>query len=152
MSRLEPPRKAREPGIDATRVLRYTRVDMSVDVVAGPAPFSVAYLGSRIRECLSDTAVVRATVFGSYARGDADAVSDLDLLIIEPTTRPFLERGRQHLDLFRMGLGVDLLVYTPEEYDRLRRDGHPLIERVEREGITVYARSEGRGSQVARPS
>ena len=54
------------------------------------------------------------------------------------------------LPLFRMGLGVDLLVYTPEEYERLKAEGHPLIERVEREGITVYARSESRGSEVAR--
>jgi len=95
--------------------------------------------------------VVRAIIFGSYARGDADAVSDLDLLLIEPTTLPFLERGRQHLRLFRMGVALDVLVYTPDEYEGLRQAGHPLIERVEREGITIYARPEGRRTTVARP-
>ena len=63
---------------------------------------------------------------------------------------PPWRRGLAHLPLFRIGVGVDLLVYTPEEYDRLRADGHPLIERAEREGITVYARPESGGTEVAR--
>lgn len=88
-------------------------------------------------------------MFGSFARGDADVASDVDVILIEPTSRPFIERGLAHLPLFRIGLGVDLLVYTPEEYERLKAEGHPFIERVEREGITVYARSESRGPEVA---
>jgi predicted nucleotidyltransferase len=130
------------PAIDVTGALRYTRHEMTIDVIAGPAPLSLDELRSQICSHLSSTNVVRAIVFGSYARGDADVVSDLDLLIIEPTTLPFLDRGRQHLQLFRMGVGVDLLVYTPDEYERLKREGHPLIARVEREGVTVYARPE----------
>jgi len=34
-----------------------------------------------IRQYLRDKPVVRAYVFGSYARGEADALSDLDLLL-----------------------------------------------------------------------
>jgi predicted nucleotidyltransferase len=80
--------------------------------------------------------------FGSFARRQADSQSDLDLLLVEGTDLPFLERGLEHLPLYRLGIGIDLLVYTPEEYRRLREEGNPLIERVEKEGITIYARPE----------
>ena len=130
--------------------MREARVD-HVEVVKGPPLLSPEEVRRRIREYAAGAGVARAIVFGSFARGDADVVSDVDVILIEPTSRPFIERGLAHLPLFRMGLGVDLLVYTPEEYERLKADGHPLIERAEREGITVYARSESRGSEVARP-
>jgi len=123
-----------------------------VEVVKGPPPVSPEEVRRRIRAYAAGAGVARAMVFGSFARGDADVVSDVDVILIEPTSRPFLDRGLAHLPLFRMGLGVDLLVYTPEEYERLKAEGHPLIEGVEREGITVYARSESRGSEVARAS
>lgn len=111
-------------------------------IVRGPPRHSLRELAQRIRACLAGTNVERAVVFGSFARGDADEASDLDLVLIEPTSRPFLERGREHLPLFRLGVGVDLLVYTPEEYRRLKQQGHPLIERIEREGVTIHARSD----------
>jgi hypothetical protein len=67
----------------------------------------------------------------------------VDLVLIEPTSRPFLERGLDHLPLFRLPVGLDLLVYTPEEYARLKGEGNALIARVEREGAIVYERPEG---------
>ncbi len=111
-------------------------------IVGGAPRASLDALVERMRGHLEATNVERAIVFGSFARGDADEVSDLDLVLIEPTSDPFVERGLAHLPLFRLGVGVDLLVYTPQEYERLKQEGNPLIERVEREGVTVYARSQ----------
>lgn len=114
-----------------------------VEVTKGPPPTTLEALAERLRAYLSGTEVDRAIVFGSYARGDADLASDLDLVLIERTEQPFVERGRAHLPLFRLGLGVDLLVYTPEEYARMKAAGNPLIQRIEEEGVEVYARREG---------
>ena len=122
-----------------------------VEVVKGPPLLSQEEVRRRISAYAAGTPVLRAIVFGSFARGSADSASDVDVILIEPTERPFVERGLAHLPLFRIGVGVDLLVYPPEEYERLRSEGHPLIERAEREGITVYARPEGGRAEVARP-
>jgi len=120
-------------------------------VLAGPPRLGLAELreriaaylkGTRVRR-LKGTRVRRAVLFGSFARGDADFASDVDLLLIQPTSLPFVERGLAHRALFGLGVGLDLLVYTPEEYERLRDENNPLIARVEREGVTVYERSDG---------
>jgi predicted nucleotidyltransferase len=111
--------------------------------LGGPALLPVEEATARIRDYLSGTRVLRAILFGSFARRQADSESDLDLLLIEQTDLPFLERGLEHLLLCRLGVAIDLLVYTPEEYQRLKEEGNPLIERVEKEGITIYARPEG---------
>jgi uncharacterized protein len=148
---------ARWPAPAAARRLNGRRIDSDreahvdeIEIVKGVPVPSLDEVRRRIREYAAGTGVARAIVFGSFARGDADLASDVDVILIEPTSRPFLERGLAHMPLFRIGVGVDLLVYTPEEYDRLRADGHPLIERAEREGITVYARPESGGTEVAR--
>ncbi len=114
-----------------------------VEVIGGPPRITRDALFSAVRSYVAGTKVSRAVVFGSFARGEADAESDLDILLLERTGRPFLERGLAHLPLFHLGIGVDLLVYTPEEYVGLLADGNPLIERIEREGIQIYARPEG---------
>jgi len=111
-------------------------------VEAGPPPIPAAEIVRRIQEHLRQTGVIRAILFGSFGRGQADVASDIDLVLIEPTSAPFLERGLCHLPLFRFGIGLDLLIYTPEEFERLRLEENPLIERVCREGVTIYARPE----------
>ena len=72
----------------------------------------------------------RAIVFGSVARGDADAWSDLDLVVIADTARPFLERHRDFGGLWDVWPRLDLLVYTPEEFARMQAEGNPFIEHV----------------------
>jgi predicted nucleotidyltransferase len=58
-------------------------------------------------------------LFGSYARGDADEGSDLDLLVIE---RDVPDKAAEYLKLHRaigsMGVGVDVVVMSGDEYAR----------------------------------
>jgi predicted nucleotidyltransferase len=112
-----------------------------VYIEKGPPILTFDELQRRVADYLSGTRVERAIVFGSYAKGTADAASDVDLVLIEPTSTPFIERGLAHLPLFDLGVGIDLLVYTPEEYARLRSNGNGLIGRVETEGRTLYERA-----------
>jgi predicted nucleotidyltransferase len=63
--------------------------------------------------------LLRILVFGSYARGDADEGSDLDLLVIE---REVPDKAAEYLKLHRavgsIGVGVDVLVFSEEEFER----------------------------------
>ncbi len=86
----------------------------------------------------------KAIIFGSVARGEADEWSDLDLVIVAETTRPFLERYRDFQGIYDVWRRLDLVIYTPEEFARLQAEGRPFIERVLEEGVIVHeASAEG---------
>lgn len=61
----------------------------------------------------------RIILFGSYARGDADEGSDLDLLVIEQNVP---DKAAEYLKLHRaigpLGVGVDVLVFSRDEFAR----------------------------------
>jgi uncharacterized protein len=80
----------------------------------------------------------KAIVFGSVARGQADEWSDLDLVIVADTDRPFLERYRDFEGIYDVWRRLDLLIYTPDEFAEMRRQGRPFIEHVEREGVVIH--------------
>ncbi len=63
-----------------------------------------------------------AYLFGSWGRGDADEASDIDVIVVAPSRRPFVERFRDYPDVWRGApTGIDLLIYTPEEFATQRR-------------------------------
>jgi predicted nucleotidyltransferase len=81
----------------------------------------------------------RIILFGSRARGQADAGSDYDLMVIKRTGRSFVERLQDMVPyLVQCKCPVDILVYTPEEFDRMPDIG--LGWMVRQEGVTVYER------------
>ena len=84
----------------------------------------------------------RAIVFGSVARGEADDASDLDLVIVTDTQRPFLERHRDFAGLWDVWPRLDLLVYTPAELEQMQFEGNPFIEQVLADGRVVYEAAE----------
>lgn len=61
----------------------------------------------------------RVYLFGSYARGDADDQSDVDLLVVE---REVPSKGEELVKLNRaigwFGKGFDVLVYSEDEFMR----------------------------------
>ena len=99
-----------------------------------------------IREALTPALAAsdaqRAIVFGSYARGDANEYSDLDLIIVAETDKRFLQRHKDFRPVFRSwdpwGKSLDLLIYTPEEIDSMQARNNPFICSALQEGIVVY--------------
>ena len=93
---------------------------------------------------LADSEASKAVVFGSYARGDADERSDLDMLIVSDTDKRFLQRIEDYWPVFRawwrLRKGFDLLVYTPEEISNMLAIGNPFIHKALSEGVVIYER------------
>ena len=83
----------------------------------------------------------RIYLFGSWARGEEDDLSDLDVVVIKRTNKPFFTRLRETARLIPPELeGVDILVYTPAEYAEMKREGNALAELITEEGIVIYDR------------
>ena len=99
-------------------------------------------IGEALTPALEGSNAQRAIVFGSYARGDANEYSDLDLIIVADTDKRFLQRHKDYRQVFRSwdpwGKSLDLLIYTPEEIDSMQARNNPFICSALQEGIVVY--------------
>src|SRR5512136_3348037 len=77
----------------------------------------------------------KVILFGSMAQGSVGEWSDLDLVIINDTSKPFLQRLKEVALLCRAPVGVDYLVYTPEEFAQMVQSKNPFIlEEIVRKG------------------
>ena len=85
-------------------------------------------------------------LFGSLARalhGDEGALgewSDLDLVVVAETGQPFYERMKHLLRRVRPRVGVDVLVYTPTEWEHLRSERSFVKNEMVGKGRVVYER------------
>lgn len=59
-------------------------------------------------------------LFGSRARGTEDELSDIDLIVVYDTSKRFLDRLEELYALWDLPGGVDILAYTPEEFEEMR--------------------------------
>jgi len=82
-------------------------------------------------------------LFGSFARGDYHAGSDVDLLIVKQTNRPFTERSAEVLRACQSKLAIEPLVYTPDEFERMKRQKNPFIFKALAEGKVIYEQQPG---------
>ena len=81
---------------------------------------------------------IKVIAFGSVARGESDQWSDLDLIVVAETDRPFLERFKDFAGLYDVWPSLDLLVYTPAEFQRMVADENPLVMEALREGVILH--------------
>lgn len=83
----------------------------------------------------------RLYLFGSWAREEEDILSDMDIVVIKNTSSPFFDRLREVSRLLPAKIGgVDIFVYTPEEFKKMGRDGNAFVEMVKEEGLIIYDR------------
>jgi predicted nucleotidyltransferase len=86
-------------------------------------------------------APLKVILFGSYARGHAREDSDLDFLLIEAAIpSPAEEYNRLRGAIGQIGVGVDLLLYDQQEFERRRHwQTSPVYDAV-RMGKVMYER------------
>jgi uncharacterized protein len=80
-------------------------------------------------------------LFGSYANGDPDENSDLDLFVVKETDLP---RPQRMVHLRKMLYGsmipIDLIIYTPQEIEKSKENPYSFVYAVLRTGKTLYER------------
>lgn len=83
-------------------------------------------------------APLRVIAFGSRVRGDALSTSDLDLILVSPRFAevPFLRRPVEVVEMLGYPGGLELLCYTPEEFEQKRQE-LGIVRVALEEGITL---------------
>ena len=92
-----------------------------------------------VRECQPEQIIL----FGSYAFGNANEESDLDLAIVAKTHLPKFKRPVPFQKALRNGgrkwlFPMDILVFTPEEMEAWKSDSYSLIHEIVSTGKTLY--------------
>ena len=83
----------------------------------------------------------RIIVFGSMASGEITAWSDIDLVVVQRTSLPFLKRSRQVRRLLKPRVGTDILVYTPAEFEQLGQVRPFFRDEILAKGVVLYERA-----------
>lgn len=85
--------------------------------------------------------VRRVSLFGSYAKGRADLFTDLDVLVVMDTDESFVERLASLYRYLALPVDLDLLCYTPEEFETMR--DRPFLRRVLEEEVVLHEARAG---------
>jgi len=60
-------------------------------------------------------------LFGSLASGNVKKWSDIDLILVKDTRKSFFDRLKEIYLLLKPKAGLDVLVYTPREYEEIKK-------------------------------
>ena len=88
--------------------------------------------------------VLRVVLFGSKSRGDFDAESDLDVLVVVRFPEDdYWEHWKQITDIaweaeFQYGVVMSTIIKTPAVYDQMQRDRLLFYRNIERDGVTLW--------------
>jgi predicted nucleotidyltransferase len=91
---------------------------------------------------IAEYAPQRVILFGSYAYGNPQSDSDIDLLIIKETSDRFIDRWvtvRRILSDAKRSLPLDTLILTPQEVASRLAIGDQFVAEVLEKGEVLYA-------------
>ena len=93
---------------------------------------------SRLASAAAAMGAKKVILFGSTSKGNAGIFSDLDLLIIMDSELEFLKRTAEAYRQLKPEVGADILVYTPDELERMLQDKNEFIRQALTEGQVLY--------------
>lgn len=79
-------------------------------------------------------------LFGSFAYGQPKENSDVDLVVIKNTKESFVKRLFQMAKIIRSSLGAEVLVYTPEEWEKALKEDNFFVKEIAENGKVLYVR------------
>ena len=105
-----------------------------------------AMMAAMVNRLTSEFSPLKILLFGSRARGDAEASSDVDLLVVLPDF-PFSEKREKRVairrvlqDVFGVALDFDVIVSTPQEIARIGHVPGWLLHEALQEGRVLHER------------
>ncbi len=80
----------------------------------------------------------KVLLFGSLASGKAREGSDIDIIVVKETDKRFWDRLADVIRLLNPTEAVDILVYTPREFEELCRDRLFFQEEILKKAKVIY--------------
>jgi predicted nucleotidyltransferase len=133
--------------VEAPPAVLYT---LNRDHIAAPIALELAGMRGELVKRLRDAAskwqvpVVHASMFGSAARGEGGVHSDIDILVVRPTSvddehpiwRAQLDNLRRNVERWT-GNHAGISELSEEEVARLAAGRAPIVDDLERDGVTL---------------
>jgi len=95
-----------------------------------------------VREVINQLNPYLVVLFGSFATGDVNEGSDVDIMVVADFDESFLDRIRRLMDLNIFRIPVEPIGYRLEEFSEMMRRGNPFITEVMEKGRVMYKRGE----------
>ncbi len=91
-----------------------------------------------VSEVVAQNSPRLALLFGSYARGTETRNSDVDLIFVAETRKPYLDRLDDYFIPLskKLKTGVEVFVYTPDEFDKMKKGF--FVKRALEEGLILH--------------
>lgn len=87
-----------------------------------------------------DNSVEKVFLFGSMARNSAiKEDSDIDICVIQNTDLRFYDRLALWINRIQPKIGMDLVVYTPDEFSSMSESNYFVRNEIIRKGREVHA-------------
>lgn len=98
-----------------------------------------SFLEEMIRRIVDEFHPERIILFGSYAKGNPTSDSDLDIMVVLPVQGSTRRKANEiDLALADRTVPLDVIVVTPEQYQRQRKIVGSIVCEALREGKVVY--------------
>mgnify|MGYP005840867853 FL=1 len=86
---------------------------------------------------LKEMGAERIVLIGSMAQGTVNPYGDIDLVVVMRTQERFLDRMKAVYLSIQPAVAMDILVYTPEEFEEIKDS--PFLAQALKEGRVLHA-------------
>ena len=93
------------------------------------------------KELIKKFQPVKIILFGSLANGKVRSNSDIDLVIVKDTKKPFIDRAIDAALSTQPNFAIDFLVYTPDEFKKMSLKNNYFFKEISK-GEVLYEAQE----------
>ena len=133
------------PSKNQNRVIRVIRAKKNkLTAHQEPKPMNIEEISKKIVATFRPFNPEKIILFGSSVKGNLDCLSDVDVIVVYSTDKPFMSRLRDLYESWDIPKAVDILAYTPDEFQEMLKHSY-FVQHAVNEGEVIYERARERG-------